>query len=107
MLQFPQLQESATLKHKIFQSLCIFILLLASFLLSIQAGCPDPLVTEGYLGNVGTDSGNCENLPLPPLCAFGSLSINQNGPLQSVNRLNPTQLPTTNNFQLFQNPCSI
>lgn len=72
----------------------------------IQA-CPDPAVTQGYLGNLGTTSGNCETLPLPPLCAFGSLSINQNAPLQPVNRLNPTQLPTTNNFQLFQNPCAI
>ncbi len=77
-----------------------------SLLLLIQA-CPDPSVTQGYLGNVGTNGGNCHTTPLPPLVAFGSLTINQNSPLQSVNRLNPTQLPTTNNFQHFQNPCSI
>lgn len=74
--------------------------------LLIQA-CPQPAVTTGYMGNVGTVEGNCDSHPLPPLCAFGSLSVNQNSPLQSVNRLNPTQLPTTNNFQLFQNPCAI
>lgn len=69
--------------------------------------CPPASQVEGYLGNTGTTSGNCETLPLPPLCAFGSLSINQNPPLEPVNRLNPQQLPTTNNFQIFQNPCAI
>ncbi len=93
--------------QKSIQRICAFILLLGSFLLSIQAACPDPSVTEGYLGNLGVTSGNCEMQPLPPLDAFGSLTINQNGPLASVNRLNPTQLPTTNNFQIFQNPCAI
>lgn len=73
----------------------------------VQAVCPSPSAVQGYLGNLGTTSGNCETTPLPPLCAFGSLTINQNAPLQSVNRLNPTQIPTTNNFQLFQNPCAI
>jgi hypothetical protein len=72
-----------------------------------QTNCPNPNVTQGYLGNLGTTAGNCQSTPLPPLCAFGSLSINQNSPLQSINRLNCTQLPTTNNFQLFQNPCAI
>jgi hypothetical protein len=72
--------------------------------------CPNPEAVSGYLGNLGTLAGNCPTVPpltLPPLCAFGSLSINQNSPLQSVNRLNCNQLPTTNNFQLFQNPCGI
>jgi hypothetical protein len=78
-----------------------------SFFLLVQAGCPNPAVTQGYLGNLGTDAGNCNATPLPPLCAFGSLTVNQNSPLQSINRLNLTQLPTTNNFQLFQNPCAI
>ncbi len=72
-----------------------------------QTNCPNPNVTQGYLGNLGTTAGNCHGTPLPPLCAFGSLSINQNSPLQAINRLNCTQLPTTNNFQLFQNPCAI
>ncbi|MBS0604928.1 MAG: hypothetical protein JSS60_07845 [Verrucomicrobia bacterium] len=78
-----------------------------SFFVLVQAGCPDPNFTTGYLGDLGTTSGNCQTFPLPPLSAFGSLSVNQNSPLQPVNRLNPTQLPTTNNFQNFQNPCAI
>lgn len=61
----------------------------------------------GYLGNVGTTTGNCTTNALPPLSAFGSLTINQNAPLGSVNRLNPTQRPTTNNFQAFQSPEAI
>ncbi len=69
------------------------------------ASCP--ITQGGYLGNQGTNSGNCETLSLPPLDAFGSLSVNQNAPLNLVNRLNPNQLPTTNNFQNFQNPCAI
>lgn len=95
-------------KHLRFLFRCISgsVAAVFSLFILIQA-CPDPSVITGYLGNVGTTSGNCETHPLPPLCAFGSLSINQNPPLQSVNRLNPTQIPTTNNFQLFQNPCAI
>lgn len=84
-----------------------FALCISSFTLPLKATCPDPEFTTGYLGNSGTESGNCHTFPLPPLCAFGSLSVNQNAPLASVNRLNPHQKPITNNFQLFQNPCSI
>jgi hypothetical protein len=72
-----------------------------------QTNCPNPNVVQGYLGNLGTTAGNSHPTPLPPLCAFGSLTINQNSPLATINRLNCTQLPTTNNFQLFQNPCAI
>jgi hypothetical protein len=77
---------------------------LGSFTLH-AASCP--ITQGGYLGNQGVVSGNCENLNLPPLSAFGSLSVNQNAPLNQVNRLNPNQLPITNNFQNFQNPCAI
>ncbi len=69
--------------------------------------CPNPSVITGYQGNLGTTAGNCQTEPLPPLCAFGSVSVNQNAPVQTVNRLNPQQLPTTNNWQLFQNECAI
>ncbi|MGE0669328.1 MAG: glycosyl hydrolase [Parachlamydiales bacterium] len=95
-----------SLRRKIKRLCEISFICIGSFLL-IQAACPNPSVTDGYMGNVGTTAGNCSTYPLPPLCAFGSVSINQNSPLQSVNRLNPTQLPTTNNFQLFQNPCGV
>ncbi|MBS0653939.1 MAG: hypothetical protein JSR39_10505, partial [Verrucomicrobia bacterium] len=94
-------------QRKTFKGLCEIILTCIGSFLLIQAACPNPSVTQGYMGNVGTTAGNCSSHPLPPLCAFGSVCINQNSPLQSVNRLNPTQLPTTNDFQLFQNPCGI
>lgn len=81
-------------------------LLSSTWLLPLQAAtCP--ITKGGYLGNQGVVSGNCDTLNLPPLVAFGSLSVNQNAPLNQVNRLNPSQLPTTNNFQNFQNPCAI
>lgn len=97
------------LRHCVEISKCIGATALSvlSMFVLIQAGCPNPNVIQGYLGNEGTDGGNCNASPLPSLTAFGSLTINQNSPLHSVNRLNPTQLPTTNNFQLFQNPCAI
>ncbi len=66
-----------------------------------------PITQEGYLGNQGVTSGNCQPLNLPPLAAFGSLSVNQNPSLSSLNRLNPHQLPVTNNFQNFQHPGSV
>ena len=66
-----------------------------------------PITQGGYLGNQGVNSGNCQPLALPPLAAFGSLSVNQNAPLSSLNRLNPHQLPVTNNFQNFQHPCAV
>lgn len=102
------IQSKKLQKHLRFVFGCVSTSTVAVFSLFILIqACPDPSVTTGYMGNVGTTEGNCDTLPLPPLCAFGSLSINQNSPLQSVNRLNPTQLPTTNDFQLFQNPCAI
>lgn len=90
-----------------FQKLVLLGSTALSVFMSLHATCPNPSVIQGYLGNEGTDAGNCQPTPLPPLVAMGSLTVNQNSPLHSVNRLNPTQLPTTNNFQLFQNPCAI
>lgn len=81
-------------------------LLSSALILPLQAAtCP--ITKGGYLGNQGVVSGNCDDLNLPPLVAFGSLSVNQNAPLNQVNRLNPTQVPTTNGFQNFQNPCAV
>jgi hypothetical protein len=103
MLQFSKIQN-LNWAFASFLALSAFFPLVQA---TIPSSCPEPSQTTGYLGNLGTTSGNCEILPLPPLDAFGSLSVNQNAPLQQVNRLNPNQLPTTNNFQTFQNPCCI
>ncbi len=62
---------------------------------------------SGFIGKPEVISGNCDILTLPPLAAFGTLMINQNPPMGSVNRLNPQQKPSTNDFQNFQNACSI
>ncbi|WP_420421822.1 hypothetical protein [Simkania sp.] len=86
----------------------LFYLLPAFFifnLLPLQGVCP--IQEGGYQGDLGTVEGNCETFDLPPLSAFGSLSINQNAPLGAINRINSDQLPVTNNFQLFQQECAI
>lgn len=83
----------------------VFFLMSVFIIGALEGACS--IETEGYLGNLGTVEGNCEETTLPPLSAFGSLSINQNGPLGSVNRLNGDQLPLTNSFQNFQHNCAV
>lgn len=55
----------------------------------------------------GVCSGNCESQKLPPLSAFGSLTVNPHPAIHAEHRLNSHQLPATNRFQNFQHPGAI